>query len=140
MDAVRRAEVTTRPIGVDGLVPLVAQDSTGAVVTFAGVVRDHDRGRSVTGLEYEGHPSAAGVMVQVLHDVAAANTDVTVAAAHRIGRLDIGDVALAVAVSSAHRAQASPPPPRWWMRSRTGLPIWKHQFFADGTDEWVACP
>lgn len=140
MDAVRAVEVTTRPIGVDGLVPLVARDAAGAVVTFAGVVRDHDDGRSVTRLEYEAHPTAPEMLAQVAHDVSLAHPDVALAAAHRIGGLDIGDVALAVAVSSAHRSQAFAAAAALVDEIKDRLPIWKHQFFADGDEEWVACP
>jgi molybdenum cofactor synthesis domain-containing protein len=139
--AVLRAEVSADPLSVEELAALVSARSAGAVVTFAGVVRDHDHGRSVDALAYEGHPSAQAVIEAVAADLAARRPDVTaIAVTHRIGELKIGDIALACAVSSAHRRQAFDACADLVDDVKRRLPIWKHQTFADGTDEWVNCP
>jgi molybdopterin synthase catalytic subunit len=127
-------------VDVGELERLVADAATGAVVSFAGVVRDHDGGRAVTMIEYEAHPSAQAVLEEVAADVAA-RTDVdALAVAHRVGPLRIGEAALVVAVSAAHRQEAFPAAALLVDEVKLRLPVWKRQVFADGTDEWVACP
>ena len=111
------------------------------MVTFAGVVRDHDHGRSVDALGYEGHPSAQAIIEEVAADITKRHPDlVAVAVAHRIGELHIGDIALACAVSAPHRRQAFDACANLVDEVKRRLPIWKHQTFTDGTDEWVNCP
>ncbi|GAA0296870.1 molybdenum cofactor biosynthesis protein MoaE [Kineococcus aurantiacus] len=119
---------------------LVGDAAAGAVVTFAGVVRDHDHGRGVRELEYVGHPGAAGVLAAVVAEVTAGADVDAVAVSHRLGHLAIGDVALAVAVSAAHRGEAFAACARLVDEVKDRLPVWKHQHFTDGTSEWVACP
>jgi molybdopterin synthase catalytic subunit len=118
----------------------VADSRAGAVVSFAGVVRDHDHGRGVVRLEYEGHPSASDVLRAVAEEIAADPDVIAIAVSHRVGPLEVGDIALAAAVSTAHRAAAFAACARLVDRVKEKLPIWKHQIFADGTDEWVNCP
>ncbi|HEV2779883.1 MAG TPA: molybdenum cofactor biosynthesis protein MoaE [Actinophytocola sp.] len=138
---VLRAEVSEAPLSVDEHAALVGERAAGAVVTFAGVVRDHDHGRAVLGLTYEGHPSAKAVIEEVAADVAARHPGVrAVAVSHRVGGLDIGDVALACAVSADHRREAFAACADLVDDVKRRLPIWKHQTFTDGTDEWVNCP
>lgn len=137
---VLRAEVSAEPLSVEDLATLVSAPSAGAVVTFAGVVRDHDHGRSVDALAYEGHPSAQAVIEEVAADLAARHPVIAVAVTHRVGELKIGDTALACAVSAAHRRQAFEACADLVDDVKRRLPIWKHQTFTDGTDEWVNCP
>ncbi|KXK60522.1 molybdenum cofactor biosynthesis protein MoaE [Micromonospora rosaria] len=118
----------------------VADHRAGAVVSFEGVVRDHDHGRAVVSLEYEGHPSAAEVLREVAAEIATDPEVYAVAVSHRIGPLAIGDVALVAAVSTAHRAAAFAACARLVDEVKARLPIWKRQVFADGTEEWVNCP
>jgi molybdopterin synthase catalytic subunit len=118
----------------------VADVQAGAVVSFQGVVRDHDHGRRVTLLEYEGHPGAADVLREVAIEIAADPDVYAVAISHRVGVLAIGDVALVAAVSTAHRAAAFTACARLVDEAKARLPIWKRQVFTDGTDEWVNCP
>jgi molybdenum cofactor synthesis domain-containing protein len=139
--AVLRAEISEAPISVEEHAALVANDAAGAVVTFAGVVRDHDGGKGVTDLDYEGHPSAKAVIEEVAAAVAGRHRGVrAVAVSHRIGPLAIGDVALACAVAAEHRAEAFAACADLVDDVKARLPIWKHQTFTDGTDEWVNCP
>ena len=138
---VLRAEVTETPLSVEDHADLVANDAAGAVVTFSGVVRDHDGGKGVTDLEYEGHPSAKSVIEEVAADVATRHKGVrALAVSHRIGPLAIGDVALACAVAAEHRREAFAACADLVDDVKARLPIWKHQTFTDGTDEWVNCP
>jgi molybdopterin synthase catalytic subunit len=134
------AAVTTTELDLAAHERAVAHPGAGAVVSFAGVVRDHDHGRDVTELEYEGHPSAADVLAEVAAEIAALPEVYAVAVSHRVGKLAIGDIALAAAVSTAHRAAAFAACQRLVDEAKARLPIWKRQVFADGTDEWVNCP
>lgn len=134
------AAVTSSPLDVSAHEAAVADPRAGAVVSFAGVVRDHDGGRTVTLLEYEGHPSAESVLRDVAAEIAKDPAVYAVAVSHRVGRLEIGDVALAAAVSSAHRAEAFAACARLVDEVKAQLPVWKRQVFADGTEEWVNCP
>ena len=136
--AVLRAEVGEAPLDVAEHAALVDQAAAGAVVTFAGVVRDHDGGRAVRGLEYSAHPTAGKVVAEVAADVAARSAGVrAIAVSHRIGPLVIGDVALACAVAADHRKEAFAACAELVDEVKRLLPVWKHQLFADGTDEWV---
>ena len=132
------AEVVSTALSVERCSSLVASRASGAVVTFEGVVRDHDDGRGVTALHYEQHPSAGDVVQQVAEQIAAEHPEVAVAVQHRVGDLEIGDVALACAVASAHRAEAFAACSALVDLVKQRLPIWKRQEFTDGSDEWVA--
>jgi molybdopterin synthase catalytic subunit len=135
---IRRAAVGEDVLDVDEHARLVDDPAAGAVVTFAGVVRDHDGGRSVSDLEYSAHPTAESVVAQVAADVAARATGVrAIAVSHRVGRLGIGDVALACAVAADHRKEAFDTCAELVEEVKRLLPVWKHQAFADGSDEWV---
>ncbi|NUT92194.1 MAG: molybdenum cofactor biosynthesis protein MoaE [Saccharothrix sp.] len=141
MTEVLRATVSDQPLSVEEHAKLVENAGAGAVVTFSGVVRDHDHGRSVRELEYVGHPTAADVVAEVVADVVAKFTGVrAVAVSHRVGELRIGDVALACAVSAEHRGEAFAVCSELVDEVKRRLPVWKRQVFADGTDEWVNCP
>jgi molybdopterin synthase catalytic subunit len=134
------ARVVDEPLSVAEHEDAVADKRAGAVVSFAGVVRDHDSGRSVTELEYVGHPSAQDVLAQVAAEFAARPEVHAVAVSHRVGLLGIGDVALACAVSTSHRAAAFAACAELVDEVKQRLPIWKRQVFSDGEEEWVACP
>src|SRR3954465_15738699 len=134
------AQVLAAPLDLAASEKAVTEARAGAVVSFQGVVRDHDHGRGVTLLEYEGHPTAEAVLREVADEVAADPDVYAVAVSHRIGTLKIGDVALVAAVSTAHRAAAFAACARLVDEAKARLPIWKRQVFTDGTDEWVNCP
>lgn len=109
----------------------------GAVVTFDGIVRDHDGGRSVVSLDYEAHPSAASTIASVAERVAERHPEVRIAVLHRVGALALGDVALAVAVASPHRREAFEACSDLVDTVKAEVPIWKRQVYDDGTDEWT---
>jgi molybdopterin synthase catalytic subunit len=135
---VLRAALTEQPIALDEHERLVGHQAAGAVVGFVGVIRDHDHGAQVLHLEYSAHPSAEQVIAEVLADVAESSSGVrAVAASHRVGTLQIGEAALVAAVAADHRRSAFDTCARLVDTIKQRLPVWKHQFFADGTDEWV---
>lgn len=135
------AQVTDAALSVEEHAKLVEDAAAGAVVTFGGIVRDHDGGKSVTSLYYEGHPSAGDVLARVVTEVAGRRAGLrAVAVTHRLGALEIGDVALAAAVSADHRGEAFAACAELVDEVKARLPVWKHQWFTDGTDEWVNSP
>jgi molybdopterin synthase catalytic subunit len=132
--------LTDEPLDVTAHEAAVAHPAAGAVVSFAGVVRDHDGGRSVLRLVYEAHPTAESVLAEVAAEIAKDPAVRAVAVSHRVGELAIGDIALAAAISTAHRGEAFALCARLVDEVKARLPVWKHQYFADGTDEWVNAP
>jgi molybdopterin synthase catalytic subunit len=139
-----QAVLSTEPISVDQAIAAVESDTAGAVVSFSGVVRNHDGGKAVERLSYSAHPTAHRVMTDVVarlaseQEAGASSTQpVRIWAAHRIGMLEIGDPALVCAVSAAHRGQAFAVCSELVDRIKEQVPIWKEQFFSDGTVEWV---
>jgi molybdopterin synthase catalytic subunit len=138
MTLVLRAELTAEPILLADHEELVSHQAAGAVVGFVGTIRDHDGGRQVLRLEYSAHPSAGQVLSDVLTETAEQSRGVrAIAASHRIGVLQIGDAALVAAVAADHRRAAFDTCAQLVDTIKARLPVWKHQFFADGTDEWV---
>lgn len=115
----------------------VADPAAGAVVTFTGLVRDHDGGRDVIALEYQVHPSAGRIVAEVAAEIAGRDGVIAVAVTHRYGLLGIGDIAVVAAVSSAHRGTAFAACGDLIDEVKKRIPIWKRQVFVDGTDEWV---
>jgi molybdopterin synthase catalytic subunit len=137
---------------VDQAIAAVESETAGAVVSFSGVVRNHDGGKQVERLRYSAHPTAHQVMADVVAALVAEHTPggapaeepggapgqpVRIWAAHRIGMLEVGDPALVCAVSAAHRGQAFEVCAELVDRIKAQVPIWKEQFFTDGTVEWV---
>ncbi len=137
---VAAAAVRNQPLDVVGLSALVTDDRAGATVTFTGVVRDHDHGRGVTGIEYVGHPSADAVLAEVAGEFTGRDGVHAIAVEHRVGTLAVGDLALVASVSASHRAQAFGVCSDLVDRIKERLPIWKRQLFTDGTAEWSNCP
>ena len=108
-----------------------------AIALFSGTVRNHDRGRDVQHLGYSAHPSAAAELRRVCEKITA-DFDVTaIAAVHRVGELDVGDLAVVVAVSCPHRAEAFTACRALIDELKQTVPVWKHQVFGDGESEWV---
>ena len=137
--ALRFAQVTEEPISTADLAARANSPLAGAVVSFSGDVRDHDHGRQVTSLVYEAHPSAQDILATIAEEIAERYDVIAVAVAHRTGPLEIGDCALAAVVSAAHRGDAFAACTALVEETKARIPVWKHQFFADGTDEWVNC-
>ena len=131
------AELTDQPLDLAAHEAAVADPAAGAVVSFNGVVRNHDDGRMVLELEYHGHPTAPQLVREVAESVAARDGIIAIAVGHRVGMLHVGDIALAAAVSAAHRGEAFQACSDLVDEVKHRLPVWKRQVFPDGTDEWV---
>lgn len=131
-----RASISSHAIDEAALEALVLSHADGALVTFRGVVRDHDHGLAVSALEYQAHPDAERFLEECCATIAR-ETGLAVAAVHRVGSLVVGDVALVAAVASPHRAEAFAACARLVELIKQTVPIWKRQHLADGTTEWV---
>ena len=128
------------PLDVAEVLAAVEDDGAGGVVSFTGVVRRQDGGRSVVELEYEAHPGAEQALRAVAERVVAEVDVIAVAAVHRTGLLAVGDVAVVVAASAAHRGEAFEGARRLIDDLKRDVPVWKRQVFADGAQEWVGTP
>jgi molybdopterin synthase catalytic subunit len=131
-------DIRNSALSVDECLSAVADPGAGGTTLFLGAVRDDDGGRSVERLSYSAHPSALEVLRELVAEVAASIPVVAVAAVHRVGDLEIGDIAVIVAVSAVHRGEAFDAGRLLIDRLKHEVPIWKNQFFTDGTSEWVA--
>jgi len=134
------AEISEQPLSVDAVLDAVRSPSAGAVVTFVGYVRELDHGAPVSALEYSAHDTAGPVLRALAERLSAAEGAVRLAAAHRVGHLEIGDLAVVVAVSAVHRHTAFEVCRELIDTLKRTVPIWKHQIFTDGSDEWVGMP
>lgn len=136
-DVIRLLALRETPLSVDEVLAAVEDPAAGGIALFVGTVRDHDGGRSVTRLGYSAHPSAEAVLRDVAGKVISDFPVVALAAVHRTGELAIGDLAVVVGVACPHRAEAFAACRRLIDDLKESVPIWKHQLFADGSDEWV---
>lgn len=137
MSAVRIARLSEEPLDLDAHLRAVEDSSSGAVTTFVGRVRntDPDAADAVIALEYSAHPDAPAALERIA-SAAADGTDAIVAVSHRVGRLDVGEAAVVIAVASGHRAEAFEVCRRVIETIKTDLPVWKRQVEADGTTQW----
>jgi molybdopterin synthase catalytic subunit len=137
---VRLAALRDTPLSVDEVVDAVRDPAAGGLVVFVGMVRDNDGDRDVDWLDYEAHPSAESRLREVAEAVAAKHPAVAVAATHRVGKLAVGDIAVVVAASCPHRGEAFTAAQALIDELKATVPIWKHQVFSDGDEEWVGTP
>ena len=140
MTVVRLLALRDTPLDVAEVLAAVDDPRAGGVVSFTGVVRDHDGGRGVQELEYEAHPDAELALRAVAERVAGDLPVHALAAVHRTGLLRVGDVAVVVAASASHRGQAFEAARRLIDDLKAEVPIWKRQVFDDGDQEWVGTP
>ena len=137
---VRLAEIRTEPLSVGEVMAAVAGDDVGGTVVFVGTVRDEDHGRPVDRLDYSAHPTAVSELERVVSEVAATAPSATLGALHRVGELQVGDLAVVVAVGCSHRGEAFDVGRVLIDRIKAEVPLWKRQWFRDGEHEWVgAC-
>jgi molybdopterin synthase catalytic subunit len=129
--------ITTSALDLAVLVRLVEGPGHGAVVSFLGLVRDHNQGRRVTHLVYEAYePLAVKALEQIVREAAAEWPSTRLAIHHRTGRLEIGEASVAIAAASAHRADAFAASRYAIERIKQIVPIWKHEHF-EGGEAWV---
>lgn len=139
-DVVRLLDLRDEPLDVAQVLAAVADPAAGGVNLFVGNVRDEDHQRAVAYLDYDAHPSALDRLREVAEEVAAEFDVIALAAVHRVGHLEIGDTAVLVAAAAKHRGQAYDASRAFIDRLKERVPVWKHQVFADGDDEWVNSP
>ncbi|MBK4346361.1 molybdenum cofactor biosynthesis protein MoaE [Lacisediminihabitans changchengi] len=130
------ALVSDTPLDAAAIEQTVLSDEHGALVTFRGIVRNHDHGLAVSALEYQAHPEAARFLAECCATITA-ETGLPVAAAHRTGHLVVGDIALVAAVAAGHRGEAFAACEKLVDLIKQTVPIWKRQHLADGATEWV---
>lgn len=136
---VRLAELRETPLSIDEVTDAVRDPEAGGIGLFVGTVREHDQDQGVSALDYSAHPSAQDALRRTAVDVL--REDVTaIAVTHRTGHLEVGDLAVVVAVSAPHRGPALEVCREMIDTLKQTVPIWKHQQFEDGSDEWVGLP
>lgn len=129
--------ITSDRIDVAPLLERVRSDADGAVLLFTGVVRNHHDGRGVEGLEYDAYEEMAAGKLQAICEAVGARYEVTdIAAVHRIGKLAIGDVSVAIAVAAPHREAAYRASQEIMERLKREVPIWKRERYTDGAEAW----
>lgn len=145
VEEITLAAVRDTPLSVDEVLAAVSHPRVGGTAVFIGTVRDHDHGRDVAALSYSAHPSVEArlreVMEKVLSDTSVVGRPVVrMAAIHRVGDLEIGDLAVVVAAAAEHREEAFAACRRLIDDLKAQVPIWKNQAFEDGETEWVGSP
>lgn len=139
-DPIRLLAIRETPLSVDEVFTAVGDSAAGGTTLFVGTVRNHDGGADVDALGYSCHPSAEAELRRVAEKVCADYPVRALAAVHRVGDLEVGDIAVVVAVSCPHRGEAFEASRQLIDTLKHEVPIWKHQKFSDGTEEWVgAC-
>lgn len=139
-DAIKMLEIRRTELSVDEVYGLIAQPRAGGLALFVGTVREHDHGKDVSALEYSAYPSADDELRAVAEEVVKSHDVLAVAAVHRIGHLEIGDIAVVVGVAAEHRGEAFAAARQLIDQLKRRVPIWKHQHFLDGSEEWVGIP
>jgi molybdopterin synthase catalytic subunit len=136
-EVVRVARVLDTPLSVDRLLGVVADPRVGGVALFVGVVRNTDEGQGVSSLDYSQHPTAEEALRTCAERVASAHEVLSVAVEHRVGHLDVGDLAVVVAVGAVHRGEALAACQQLIDDVKTEVPIWKEQQYTSGESSWV---
>ena len=137
---VRAARIIEAPLSVDRLLGLVQDPTVGGIALFVGVVRDHDSGADVVSLDYTQHPTAEAALARCADEAAAEHEVVALAVEHRIGHLEVGDLAVVVAVGAVHRGPALAACAHLINALKAEVPIWKEQHFVSGEAAWVGLP
>ncbi len=137
METIRLAEIRGTALSVDEVLSAVSDPAAGGISLFVGTVRDHDHGEDVVRLSYSAHPSAEAELRRVAEKVAAGYNVTAIAAVHRVGDLEVGDLAVVVAVSCPHRGEAFDACRVLIEELKASVPIWKHQQYAGGHSDWV---
>jgi molybdopterin synthase catalytic subunit len=131
------AFLSDRPLDLTALIRDVQSRDRGAIATFLGLVRDHHGGRAVRRLDYEAYAPMVEAECSRIVTETERRWPVAVALRHRVGRLEIGDAAVAIAVGGAHRDEAFAACRHLIEEVKRRVPIWKREYYADGSEEWV---
>lgn len=128
--------ITEDPLDAAALINSARRDTCGVVASFIGAVRNHDGGESVDAIEYSSHPSSPQILREIVSEMRDRPGVHCIVAWHRVGRLEIGDDAMVVAVAAEHRAQAFRAVETIVEDVKAKLPIWKKQELSDGSHNW----
>lgn len=133
-----RALIVRDPIDVARFLQAVGGDADGAVLLFLGVVRNHADGRAVSGMRYDAyHEMAEEVLAEIVAEAAERLGARQVSAVHRVGELEVGDVSVAIAAASPHRAEAFDASRYVIEEIKKRLPVWKREHYVEGDSAWV---
>ena len=131
------AYLTRAPLDLGRLVALVSAPARGGIACFVGVVRDHHGGRAVTSLEYSAYePMAEAECARIVAE-ARARWQAELSLEHRLGHLEVGDAAVAIAAAADHRDAAFAACRYVIEELKRRVPVWKRERYADGTEAWV---
>jgi molybdopterin synthase catalytic subunit len=122
---------------VDQALRLVSGPAVGGIALFVGTVRNSDHGADVVSLDYTQHPSAVDVLTKCAEATADQHDVLAIAVEHRVGHLEVGDIAVVVAVGAVHRGEALAACGHLINTLKAEVPIWKEQHFVSGVSEWV---
>jgi molybdopterin synthase catalytic subunit len=134
---IRQIGITESPLDVGKAIRLVSGPDIGGIALFVGTVRNRDHDADVLSLDYTQHPSAADVLRSCAEQTADQHDVLAIAVEHRIGHLEVGDLAVVVAVGAVHRGEALAACAHLINTLKADVPIWKEQHFTSGHSEWV---
>ena len=137
---IRQVGISESPLSVDQALRLVSGPAVGGIALFVGTVRSADHGADVVSLDYTQHPSAFEVLTKCAEATADQHDVLAIAVEHRVGHLEVGDIAVVVAVGAVHRGEALAACAHLINTLKAEVPIWKEQHFASGGSEWVGLP
>ena len=129
--------LTEHPLDLASLLARVGASDRGGIASFVGLVRDHHAGREVKRLEYSAYAPMAEAECAVIVAEAETKWPVRVAISHRIGTLEVGEAAVAIAVAAPHRGEAFEACRYVIEELKRRVPIWKREWYADGSSDWV---
>lgn len=131
-----RAEISADPLDQASIIAEVDSDAAGAIITFNGVVRNHDQGRGVESIEYSSHEIAPKILREIATEIANRDGIHVVSAVHRTGLVNVGESAMVAVVAGNHRGETFQAASDFVDEIKARLPIWKKQNFPGGTHEW----
>jgi molybdopterin synthase catalytic subunit len=137
---IRLVGITESPLDVAGALRLVSGPEVGGIALFVGTVRNRDHDAEVVSLDYTQHPSAVDVLTRCAVETADQHDVLAIAVEHRVGHLEVGDIAVVVAIGAVHRGEALAACAHLINTVKAEVPIWKEQHFASGGSEWVGLP
>ena len=137
---IRQVGVSESPLDVTKALGLVSGPEVGGIALFIGTVRNQDQEAEVASLDYTQHTSALGVLTKCAEETADQHDVLAIAVEHRVGHLEIGDIAVVVAVGAVHRGEALAACAHLINTVKAEVPIWKEQHFTSGDSEWVGLP
>src|SRR5215216_4348140 len=134
---VRKVGISESTLNVEQAIRLVSSPTVGGIALFVGTVRNADHGADVVSLEYTQHPSAVDVLTTCAEETAEQHDVLAIAVEHRVGHLEVGDIAVVVAIGAIHRGEALAACAHLINTLKAEVPIWKEQHFTSGESEWV---